>query len=92
MTNQQMGGPGYRQGQNEPGQYQGSPYQQPMQPPTIIVNNTASASAAAGARSGYGFRRRQSLMVHTVLFFTTAGLGNIVNGWYIWDWNRRHGM
>lgn len=47
------------------------PYGQ--QTPNIIVNNSASASI-----NSLGLRRRRSMLVHTVLFLTTGGIGNVL--------------
>ena len=76
-----------------PQQYPAQNYGQGM--PNIVINNSAQANAgaAAGAASGVmGGRRRQSVMVHLVLFLCTAGLGNLVYWWYISSWNRKHGF
>ncbi|WP_029925523.1 hypothetical protein [Nocardia otitidiscaviarum] len=74
-----------------PQQFQQHPgYQQPGMPP-IVINNVANASAAAYAGGYRGPRKRQSMMVHLLLLFFTAGLGNIVYAWYVMDWNKKHG-
>lgn len=80
-TPYQPGTPPYQSGQPQP----------PYSGPPIIINNSAAASAAAVAVGGRGRRRRQSAGVHIVLFFCTAGLGNLLYAWYVSSWNRRHG-
>ncbi|MFF0395139.1 hypothetical protein ACFYSJ_05035 [Streptomyces sp. NPDC005248] len=71
-----------------------APDQQPAhvvgQPPTIIINNTASASAVAG---GWGVgRRRQSFWAHFWLFMFTAGIGNVLYAMHVSRWNRARGL
>jgi len=61
-----------------------------MMAPQIIVQNPAVAAAAAGA-GGYHLRKRNSFSVHVVLFLLTAGLGNVLYAWYVYDWNRKRG-
>ncbi len=43
--------------------------------------------------SGYGRlpKKRHSLVVHIILFLFTAGLGNLVNSWWIANENRKRG-
>lgn len=76
-------------------QQQGTPRVAP-QPPPVIINNNVSAAASAAAVAGYGgYRgrgRRQSLIVHTFLLFTTAGIGNVLYWMYIRRWNRSRGL
>ncbi|MFF3431829.1 hypothetical protein [Streptomyces sp. NPDC002602] len=60
------------------------------QGPPIIINNSVVASATAYSR--YGGRRRQSAGLHVVLFFCTAGIGNVIYAKYISSWNRRNGL
>ena len=67
--------------------------QPPSGGPTFVINNNARASAVAGTRGVRGLpRKRQSAMVHLLLFLFTAGLGNIFYAWHVMSWNRRHGM
>ena len=72
-------------GQPYPGQpYPGQPY--PGVPPQIVIHNNNVATAV-----GSGRRKRNSVFLHLVLFFT-FGVGNILYAWYVHDWNRRRGM
>lgn len=64
-------------------------YQPPAPMPPVVINNAVNATAMAG---GYGWRKRNSVAVHVVLFLFTAGLGNIAYAWYVHNWNRRHGL
>ncbi|GID32873.1 hypothetical protein Abr02nite_78560 [Paractinoplanes brasiliensis] len=83
-----------QQGYPQQPAYSPYPQQQPYQqqyapPPQVIIQNSTTAAAFAG---GHGLRKRQSFGVHVLLFFFTAGLGNILYAWYVIDWNRRRGL
>jgi hypothetical protein len=75
-------------------QYPAGPYAQPyppmMQPaPQVVIHNTA---VAAGGYGAYGLRKRNSVALHLILFFFTAGIGNLLYAWYVFDWNRKRGF
>lgn len=38
-----------------------------------------------------GYRKYNSIGLHILLFLFTAGIGNIIYAWYVWDCNTRHG-
>ncbi|WP_250033255.1 hypothetical protein [Paractinoplanes maris] len=65
------------------------PHYAPQPVPQVVIQNNTTAAAFAG---GYGLRKRQSFGLHVVLFFLTAGLGNILYAWYVIDWNRKRGL
>ncbi|MYX33433.1 hypothetical protein GTY85_07980 [Streptomyces sp. SID8377] len=62
----------------------------------MIINNSAASSASASAAAavgGFGRRRkRQSAMVHLVLLFCTAGIGNVFYAMYVSKWNSDRGL
>ena len=68
-------------------------YPAPAPHPQIVVNNVVSSGAAAGG-FGYavGLRKRQSFGVHVILFLFTAGIGNVLYGYYVWNWNQKRGL
>jgi hypothetical protein len=82
--------PGYpaAYGAPQPGTYPQPPYPYPV-PPQIVINNVASASAA-GYAIGRRPYRKQSVLVHLVLFFLTCGVGNIFYAIHVSNWNKRH--
>lgn len=84
---QQQPMPAYSQ---PPGYAQPYPAQPGM--PPIVINNVANSTANAYAGGFRGHRKKQSFMVHLVLLFFTAGLGNIIYAWYVMDWNKKHGI
>jgi hypothetical protein len=72
---------------------QPAPSQQPQAPQPIIINNNVAASATAAVfAGGYVQRRRQSAMVHLVLFIFTGGIGNIAYALYVSNWNKKRGL
>lgn len=69
-----------------------SPYGAPPPPPygyapqpvqQVVINQ--------GGPMVMGYRKYNSFWAHVLLFIFTAGIGNIIYAWYIWDWNNRHG-
>ncbi len=74
--------------------------EQPVAPasPTAVYMNSAggggggssssssSSSSAASSGGWRGMRYRQSCLLHIILFFCTAGIGNII--YYLWARNR----